>query len=344
MATKQNGVLGTFTPTVTGHTNLTRAANSTKVTTTGFPFYTCPGATLMSGKLIIANNTGGSLNVDVGIVEATDIVQFDSLGSQPNDPNTSASYLNYGAFSFPTNQQTSSIVIEGAAGSGNFSPGETVTWTNTNRGSGAAANMSAKVYFWDSTNKKLWLYNMTHPLALDLPAGDTTFTGGTTGATLAAGTSHAGTGANNGWSGLARSYDSLNGTLYLQNYEFRNNLDYKLIGDINTEVREVSNNNINRSLSRIWRPVETTVTRYAAAGNTTPTTEFVDANGVELLVSGVTKIAAEQYIVKQKAVADASVFEVTGLVLGSYQSLFVSCSGAVSCTLIGFEEAAEIAS
>ena len=57
MATKQNGVLGTFTPTVTGYTNLTVPANSTKLTTTGFPFYTCPGATLASGKLSIATNT-----------------------------------------------------------------------------------------------------------------------------------------------------------------------------------------------------------------------------------------------------------------------------------------------
>tara|TARA_X000000368_G_scaffold180455_1_gene142464 strand:- start:1990 stop:3018 length:1029 start_codon:yes stop_codon:yes gene_type:complete len=341
MATKQNGVLGTFTPTVTGYTNFTVAANSTKLTTTGFPFYTCPGATLASGKLVIANNTGGSLNVDVGIVEATDIVQFDALSAQPNDPNTSASYLNYGSFSFGANAQQSSIVIEGAAGSGTFQANEDVTWTNTNRGAGAAANMTAKVRYWDAANKKLWIYSATHPLALDLPSGDTTFTGGTSGATLLVGTSHAGTAGFAGWSGKSRYYDGLNGTLYLQNYEFKNNLDYTQIGDFTNEHRETTNNNLNRSLARIWRPVATTSTRFAAAGNTTPTTEFIDNNGVELLVSSVSKIAAEQYLVKQKAVADASVYEVTGIVLGEYQSLFVNCSGAVSCTFIGFEEAAE---
>ena len=338
MATKQNGVLGTFTPTVTGYTNLTVAANSTKLTTTGFPFYTCPGATLASGKLVIANNTGGSLNVDVGIVEATDIIQFDALSAQPNDPNTSASYLNFGSFSFGSNQAQSSIVIEGASDSGTFQANEVVNWTNSNRNPTAC---TGKVRYWDSTNKKLWLYDLSHPLAFDLPSGDTTFTGATSGATIAAGTSHAGTGGTAGWSGKSRFYDGLNGTLYLQNYEFKNNLDYTQIGDFTNEHRETSNNNLNRSLARLWRPVATTATRYAASGNTTPTTEFIDNNGVELLVSGVTKIAAEQYLDNQKAVADVTVYEVTGIVLGEYQSLFVNCSGAVSCTFIGFEEAAE---
>ena len=340
MATKQNGVLGTFTPTVTGYTNLTVPANSTKLTTTGFPFYTCPGATLASGKLVIANNTGGSLNVDVGIVEATDIVQFDALSAHPNDPNTSASYLNYGSFSFPANSQQSSIVVEGSGGSGTFQVNEDVTWTNTNRGAGAAANMTAKVKYWDAVNKKLWLYSATHPLALEVP-GDTTFTGATSGATVLAGPTYAGTGGIAGWSGKARYYDGLNGTLYLQNYEFKNNLDYTQIGDFTNEHRELTNNNLNRSLARLWRPVATTATRYAAAGNSTIITEFVDNNGVELKVSSVSKIAAEQYLVKQKALADASVYEVTGIVLGEYQTLFVNCSGAVSCTFIGFEEAAE---
>ena len=51
--------------------------------------------------------------------------------------------------------------------------------------------------------------------------------------------------------------------------------------------------------------------------------------------------AAEQYIVKQKQVADHEVFELSGLVLGSYQSIFVSSTAAVSFSLIGFEEVAE---
>ena len=38
--------------------------------------YTCPGATMVSGKLIIANNTGGAAAVDVAIVEQTDIIQI----------------------------------------------------------------------------------------------------------------------------------------------------------------------------------------------------------------------------------------------------------------------------
>ena len=63
MATKQNGVLANFTPTVSKYTNETLAAGSNTVAATGYNIYTCPGATLMSGKLFISNNTGGSLNV-----------------------------------------------------------------------------------------------------------------------------------------------------------------------------------------------------------------------------------------------------------------------------------------
>ena len=65
MATKQNGVLGSFTPTVTPYTNDTRAANSLTVAPQEFPFYTCPGATMVSAKLVISNNTGGAAAVDV---------------------------------------------------------------------------------------------------------------------------------------------------------------------------------------------------------------------------------------------------------------------------------------
>ena len=56
MATKQNGVLATFTPTVTPYTHSTQTATSLAITTQGWPMYTCPGATMVSGKLIIANN------------------------------------------------------------------------------------------------------------------------------------------------------------------------------------------------------------------------------------------------------------------------------------------------
>ena len=75
MATKQNGVLASFTPTVSKYTNETLPANGNTVAATGYNIYTCPGATLMSGKLYITNNTGGSLDIDVGIVEQSDVVQ-----------------------------------------------------------------------------------------------------------------------------------------------------------------------------------------------------------------------------------------------------------------------------
>ena len=67
MAVKQNGVLGTFTPTVTPYTNLTVNAThpNNKLATTAFNFYTCPAATLASGKIVVANNTGGAATVDI---------------------------------------------------------------------------------------------------------------------------------------------------------------------------------------------------------------------------------------------------------------------------------------
>ena len=134
MAVKQNGVLGTFTPTVTPYTNLTVNAThpNNKLATTAFNFYTCPAATLASGKIVVANNTGGAATVDIAMVEQTDIIQLDALASQPNDPNTGATAVNYGSWSFPAGQYTSSVVVEGAADSGTFQLGETVNWNNTN--------------------------------------------------------------------------------------------------------------------------------------------------------------------------------------------------------------------
>ena len=79
MATKQNGVLGSFTPTVTPYTNDTQPDNSLAVAANEFAFYTCPGATMVSAKLIISNNTGGAAAVDVGIVEQTDVIQLDAI-------------------------------------------------------------------------------------------------------------------------------------------------------------------------------------------------------------------------------------------------------------------------
>ena len=335
MAVKQNGVLATFTPTVSDYTNLTVAANNNAIATNGWAMYTCPSATLTSAKLVVANNTGGNANIDVGIVEQTDVIQLDALASQPGTPS------NYGAFTFPSGSPTNyatSIVLEYGNESGTFQVGETLNWNNSNRTPNA---QTAVIHYVDTVNKKLWLRDMMHPLGLEVP-GDTNFTGATSGATCSAGPSYAGTGGTNGHSGVLRFYDSLQGTLFLQNREFRNNLDYKFLynNDAN-ENREQSNNNLNRSNGRIWRPVATTVTRFAAAGNTTPATEFIDATGVEVLVSGVSQIAAEQYLVKQKQVTDSNTFELTGLVLGSYQTIFVSSTAAVSFSLIGFEETAE---
>ena len=99
MAIKQNGVLSTFTPTTSKYTNNTVAAPGT-VAATGWNMYTCPSQTLVSGKLIVSNNTGGALNIDVGIVEQTDVIQFDALASQPGSPSPD------GAFSFPSGTST----------------------------------------------------------------------------------------------------------------------------------------------------------------------------------------------------------------------------------------------
>ena len=336
MATKQNGVLASFTPTVSKYTNETLPANGNTVAATGYNIYTCPGATLMSGKLYITNNTGGSLDIDVGIVEQSDVVQLDAATSQPGSPQ------NYTSFVLSSGQQTgytTSIVIDYASLSGTFVVGEQISWTNSNRSPSA---QTAILHYHDTTNGRLWLRNMSHPLGLDLP-GDTTFTGAG-GATCAVGPSHAGTGGTRGWSGLVRYFDPLNGTIYFLNSEFRNNLDYANIYDINNENREEGNNNVERSLSKFWRPVETTQTRYAAAGNTTPATEFIDNNGVELLVSGVSQVTTEQLILNGFPLADNTTKEVSGILLGTYQSLYVKSTGAVTFTLVGLEEQAEIPS
>ena len=336
MATKQNGVLATFTPTVSKYTNQILPANSNTVAATGYNIYTCPGATLMSGKLYITNNTGGSLDIDVGIVEQSDVIQLDAPAAQPGAPS------NYTGFVLSNGQQTgytSSIVIDYGSLSGTFVVGEVISWTNSNRSPSA---QTAILQYHDTSNGRLWLRNMSHPLGLDLP-GDTTFTGAG-GATCAVGPSHAGTGGTIGWSGLLRYFDPLTGKIYFFNREFRNNLNYANIYDVNNENRELGNNNAERSLSRYWRPVTATQERKAAAGNATLATEFIDNNGVELLVSSVTKATTEQFIVNDLAVADNEVKEISGILLGTYQSLYVESTGAVTFTLVGLEEQAEIPS
>ena len=93
MAIKQNGVLATFTPTVSKYTNETLPANGNTVAATGYYIYTCPGATLMSGKLFVSNNTGGALDIDVGIVEQSDVIQLDTPGNQPGAPSTYTGFV-----------------------------------------------------------------------------------------------------------------------------------------------------------------------------------------------------------------------------------------------------------
>ena len=333
MATKQNGVLGSYTPTVTPYTNGTVEANAQALTGQEFAFYTCPGATVTSAKILIANNTGGNANVDIGIIEQTDAIQLDTPGNQPSSP------VNYEFAALPTGQYTSSIVADVANVTGTFQAGEQITWTNT---SVTPNSQSAFVQHWDSANNKLWFRGLQYATSLEQATGDVNFTGTTSGATCSIGTSHAGTGTTRGNSGRIKYFDVLRGIIYFDCHEYRNNLDYSLLKfrDLNQEVRVLDNNNLLRSHTNKMRPVATTVPRIAAV-NTTPATEFIDQNGVELLVSGVSMIKEHQYIVKQKQVADATTFELGGLVLGSYQSIYVKSTAAVTATLIGYEETAE---
>ena len=336
MAVKQNGVLAHFTPTVSTYTNSTLPANSNTVTPNAYNIYTCPNGTLMSGKVFVSNNTGGALDIDIGIVEQSDVIQLDTPGNQPGAPNN---YTNFLISNNTSNGYTSSIVIEvgNLGGTSTFAPGETLSWTNATYG-GA---QTATIHYWDSGNGELWLRNMSHALGLDLP-GDTNFTS-SGGGTFSVGSSYAGTSGTAGWSGYVRYFDALTGKIYLLNHEFRNNIDYAQIYDINNEVREQANNNLNR-MNKVYRPVTVNQDKFAAVGNSTPVTEFIDNNGAKLLVSSVSRATTEQLIVNGKQIADNSVEEFSGIVLGQYQSLYVKCTGAVTFTLVGFEEQAEIPS
>ena len=336
MAVKQNGVLAHFTPTVSAYTNSTLPANSNTVTPNAYNIYTCPNGTLMSGKVFVSNNTGGALDIDIGIVEQSDVIQLDAPSAQPGSPNNYSGFL---ISNNTSNGYTTSIVIEygNLGGTSTFAQGETLSWTNATYG-GA---QTAIIHYWDSSNGKLWLRNMSHPKGLDLP-GDTNFTS-SGGGTFSVGTSYAGTSGTAGWSGFVRYFDTLTGKIYFLNHEFRNNIDYAQIYDINNEVREQANNNLNR-MNKVYRPVTVNQDKFAGVGPSTPVTEFIDNNGVELLVSAVSQATTEQLIVNGKQIADNSVEEFSGIVLGQYQSLYVKCTGAVTFTLVGFEEVAEVAS
>ena len=336
MAVKQNGVLATFTPTVSKYTNQVLASPGTE-TPNGYNIYTCPAATLMSGKLYISNNTGGSLDIDVGIVEQSDVIQLDTPGNQPGAPST---YTGFVLGNGQSTGYTTSIFVDYGSLTGTFVEGEVISWTNSNRTPSA---QTAVLHKHDTSNARLWLRNMSHPLGLDLPA-QTTFSGAG-GATCQVGPSNAGTGGTVGWSGLVRYFDPLNGTIYLLNHEFRNNLDYAQIYDANYQVREEGNNNVERSLSRFWRPVAATQTKYDnVGGTTTPPTQFIDNNTVELKVGSVSQVTTEQLILNGFPLADNTTKELSGIVLGTYQSIYVKSTGAVTFTLVGFEEQAEIPS
>ena len=336
MAVKQNGVLATFTPTVSKYTNQVLASPGT-ATPNGYNIYTCPAATLMSGKLYISNNTGGSLDIDVGIVEQSDVIQLDTPGNQPGAPST---YTGFVLGNGQSTGYTTSVFVDYGSLTGTFVEGEVISWTNSNRTPSA---QTAVLHKHDTSNARLWLRNMSHPLGLDLPA-QTTFTGAG-GATCQVGPSNAGTGGTVGWSGLVRYFDPLNGTIYLLNHEFRNNLDYAQIYDANNQVREEGNNNVERSLSRFWRPVAATQTKYDnVGGTTTPPTQFIDNNTVELKVGSVSQVTTEQLILNGFPLADNTTKELSGIVLGTYQSIYVKSTGAVTFTLVGFEEQAEIPS
>ena len=336
MAVKQNGVLATFTPTVSKYTNQVLASPGT-ATPNGYNIYTCPAATLMSGKLYISNNTGGSLDIDVGIVEQSDVIQLDTPGNQPGAPST---YTGFVLGNGQSTGYTTSIFVDYGSLTGTFVEGEVISWTNSNRTPSA---QTAVLHKHDTSNARLWLRNMSHPLGLDLPA-QTTFSGAG-GATCQVGPSNAGTGGTVGWSGLVRYFDPLNGTIYLLNHEFRNNLDYAQIYDANNQVREEGNNNVERSLSRFWRPVAATQTKYDnVGGTTTPPTQFIDNNTVELKVGSVSQVTTEQLILNGFPLADNTTKELSGIVLGTYQSIYVKSTGAVTFTLVGFEEQAEIPS
>ena len=336
MAVKQNGVLATFTPTVSKYTNQVLASPGTE-TPNGYNIYTCPAATLMSGKLYISNNTGGSLDIDVGIVEQSDVIQLDTPGNQPGAPST---YTGFVLGNGQSTGYTTSVFVDYGSLTGTFVEGEVISWTNSNRTPSA---QTAVLHKHDTSNARLWLRNMSHPLGLDLPA-QTTFSGAG-GATCQVGPSNAGTGGTVGWSGLVRYFDPLNGTIYLLNHEFRNNLDYAQIYDANNQVREEGNNNVERSLSRFWRPVAATQTKYDnVGGTTTPPTQFIDNNTVELKVGSVSQVTTEQLILNGFPLGDNTTKELSGIVLGTYQSIYVKSTGAVTFTLVGFEEQAEIPS
>lgn len=339
-----NGLLAQYTPTVTKHTNL-RLGTGVTATSNFFPIYTCPGSTMTSGTLRIANATGSNAAVDVAIVEYTDALQLDVPANQP-----SGTY--FSDYSFSGN--ATAFVIEGSTwNSTPFAPNEVVSWTNTNVPNPNTGTFvhTAKVRRWEQGLTKLWLYDMSHPLAFQPAAPtNTTFTGAG-GGVIYAGPSYAGTAVTRGYEGDIRHYDATTGILYVNNPETANNIDFQRLGNLGGGATGERRSSLNGACyvsvthnNLKYAPWANTVTRYNAVtgASTTPTTEIVDNAGVELLVASVATVKVDNYIQRQKSISNNGTLEVTGIVLGQYQHLYVACTAAVNCSFIGFEEAISV--
>ena len=130
--------------------------------------------------------------------------------------------------------------------------------------------------------------------------------------------------------------------IYFNNYEFKNNLDYSVLGQA-VKSEKLLATYLTGVLVTSIGPVATTQTRYAAVGNTTPTTEFIDATGKNLLIASVSDTVAEQFILKGQSISDNSTYELTGLVLGAKSiPLYYFFRSIVYISLIGFEETARL--
>ena len=338
-----NGLLAQYTPGLTKHSNLMQAAG-TQLTATGFPMYTCPGSTLTSGTVRISNTTGSAQTVDIAVVEYTDALQLVT----PTPPTYFESYSIGGG----SPAVVTSHYLVGTWNSTAFQTHEVVTWTNANVTNPADGtnNHSAKVAYWDQSNTKLWLYDMSHPAAATSYAAPTdVVVTGAGGGTLSLGPTYSGSQAARGNEGRVRYYDSYDGVVYLNNPETENNLKYKYLETLGNPAgagERKSSLNGAAYVTDMYnnlklRPWATTITLVdAVAGTTTtPVAEILTDTGTEVEIASIAAVKQENYIVKEVSVSDNATLEIPGIVLGQYQSLYVACAGQVQFSLLGFEEA-----
>lgn len=338
-----NGLLAQYTPGLTKHSNLMQAAGS-QLTATGFPMYTCPGSTLTSGTVRISNTTGSAQTVDIAVVEYTDALQLVT----PTPPTYFESYSIGGG----SPAVVTSHYLVGTWNSTAFQTHEVVTWTNANVTNPADGtnNHSAKVAYWDQSNTKLWLYDMSHPAAATSYAAPTdVVVTGAGGGTLSLGPTYSGSQAARGNEGRVRYYDSYDGVVYLNNPETENNLKYKYLETLGNPAgagERKSSLNGAAYVTDMYnnlklRPWATTITLVdAVAGTTTtPVAEILTDTGTEVEIASIAAVKQENYIVKEVSVSDNATLEIPGIVLGQYQSLYVACAGQVQFSLLGFEEA-----